>query len=381
MKVLIAMDSFKGSLASMEAGRAVAEGIRAFDPEAEVLVLPFADGGEGTAETLIYGLKGQEIHLRVTGPIGQPVDTSYGILPDGTAVMEMARAAGLPLVPKEKRDPLHTTSFGVGEMIRHALDRGCRKFLIGIGGSATNDGGMGMLQALGFMFLDKEGRSCSLGAKGLRDLQTIDVSPALSELGECTFQIACDVNNPLFGPNGCSAVFAPQKGATPLSVADMDRWMEAYAEKVRQSFPTADPSRAGAGAAGGLGFAFSAFLNGTLSPGAELVIKLLRIDELLPQYDLVITGEGCLDGQSVMGKGPGYLAKLAKHYRKPVIAYAGTLGKDVAVCKEYGIDAYFPTLPPFMSVEEAMEPKTAYRNLRETVYNTFRELKNGSTLP
>ncbi len=379
MKVLVALDSFKGSLTSLEAGQAVAEGIKACDPKAETLILPLADGGEGTVEALTYGLKGQEITLQVTGPLGQPVNSTYGILPDGTAVMEMASAAGLPLVPLEKRNPLYTTTFGLGEMIRDAINRGCRKFLIGIGGSATNDGGMGMLQALGFVFTDIGGSPSPFGAFGLKDLHMIHTSQAMPELSECTFQIACDVKNPLFGPTGCSMIFAPQKGASILTAEHMDRWMAYYSDMVREVFPHADPWYPGAGAAGGLGFAFSSFLNAQLSPGAELVLKLLRMEALLPLYDIVITGEGCLDEQSIMGKGPGYLAKLAKEYRKPVIAYAGILGNNVAVCKEQGIDAYYPTLPSFMPLEEAMVPQTAYRNLKQTVMETFMNIKIGST--
>ena len=244
MKIVTAIDSFKGSMTSMEAGRAVAEGIHRADAGAEVLVRPLADGGEGTVEALTSGMNGSRQQVQVTGPLGTPVICEYGIIEaSGTAVIEMAGAAGITLVPDEKRNPLYTTTYGVGEVIRDAIKKGCRRFIIGIGGSATNDGGTGMLQALGYGFLDKNGNQIPFGARGLKVLETITETHVLQELKECRFRIACDVTNSLCGEQGCSAVFGPQKGATPSMVVEMDQWLENYAALAGKKFPKADPNR------------------------------------------------------------------------------------------------------------------------------------------
>ena len=371
MNVVIAMDSFKGSLSSKEAGTAVREGIMKSAPETEITLCPLADGGEGTVDALCGDGNGRMIELTVTGPLGSPVTVRYGILDQAVAVIEIASAAGLPLIPEDKRDPLYTTTYGVGEMIRDAMDRGCREFIIGLGGSGTNDGGIGMLRALGWQFKDRDGRSVFSGGIGLRDLRMIISEKTDPRLPECKFRIACDVTNPLLGENGCSSVFAPQKGADPASVAEMDRWMEAYSQLVKEHFPSADPSAAGAGAAGGLGFAFSVFLQGRMESGAKIVGEYLKIEDKIRHSDLVITGEGCLDGQSTMGKGPMYIAGLGNRYGKPVIALAGTIGGGAEKCLKEGICAYFSVLSSPMSTAEAMEPKTAYSNLKNTAVQVF----------
>jgi len=369
MRVVVALDSFKGSLSSVEAGSAVRAAVRELDKDADVSLFPLADGGEGTVEALAAGMNGQMIPLTVTGPLGIPVKASYCILPDNTAVMEMAAAAGLTLVPEEKRDPMVTTTFGVGELIRDALDRGCRSFLIGIGGSATNDGGTGMLSALGYVFLDAEGNQIPAGAKGLERLAVIEGAP-LQELKDCTFRIACDVSNPLCGEKGCSAVFAPQKGAKKKDIPQMDIWLQNYA-----TIAGGDPDIPGAGAAGGLGFAFLHFLNASLEPGAQIVLEQTGIEAAIKNADLVITGEGRLDGQSVMGKAPVGVAALSKKHGKTVVAFCGCIGENAELCNEYGIDAYFSIAPGAVSLEEAMDRDNAYNNLKNTAKQVFRLIR------
>ena len=267
MKIVIAMDSFKGCLSSLEAGQAAREGILHAGFGDEVLVRPLADGGEGTLETLAQGLGGRVETVRVCGPLGSPVDARYAVLPGGTAVIEMAQAAGLPLVPPGKRDPLHATTFGVGELIRHAVRGGCRRFLLGLGGSATNDGGAGMLQALGFSLLDESGRPVARGAAGLRDLASLSAEGALPELRDCTFRAACDVTNPLCGPARLQRRVRPAEGRFSRTDPRVDGWLARYAALACRAFPGADPEAPGAGAAGGLGFAILAFLGGSLERG------------------------------------------------------------------------------------------------------------------
>lgn len=375
MRVVIAIDSFKGSLTSLRAGNAVKEAVLQADGCAEVVVLPLADGGEGTVETLSAGFGGHTVEVTVTGPLGEPTVARYGICEDGnTAVIEMSAAAGITLVPPEKRDPLYTTTYGVGELIKDAIRRGCRRFIVGIGGSATNDGGVGMLSALGYAFLNKDGKPVSLGAAGLAELAVISDDGVLPELKECTFRIACDVTNPLCGENGCSAVFGPQKGATAETVAQMDGWLRQYAALARTVSERADPNHPGAGAAGGLGFAFLSFTNAKLESGVTIVLEETQLEDHIRLADVVVTGEGRLDAQTVMGKAPIGVAKLAKRYGKRVIAFAGCVTDEAAVCNEHGIDAYFPIVPGAVSLEEAMDPDKAYRNLQRTAYQVFRLL-------
>lgn len=373
MKVVVAMDSFKGSLTSLAAGAAAREGILRADPAAEVLVRPLADGGEGTVEALVSGMGGRLRTVRVTGPLGEGVDCAYGVLGD-TAVIEMAGAAGLPLVPAEERDPLRTTTYGVGEVIADAIAQGCRRFLVGIGGSATNDGGAGMLQALGFGLLDAEGRDIPRGAQGLKKLARIETAGALPALAGCRFRVACDVTNPLCGEKGASAVFGPQKGARPADIPRMDAWLAAYAQIAAKAFPGADPEAPGTGAAGGLGFAFRTFLSGELEPGVQIVLEETRLAEALAGADVVVTGEGRLDGQTAMGKAPVGVARLAKARGCLVLALAGGVTRDAGACNGAGIDAFFPAVRGVTTLAEAMDPENARANLADAAEQAFRLL-------
>lgn len=374
MKIVVAMDSLKGSLSSLEAGQAVREGALHADPEAEVTVRPLADGGEGTVEALVAGMQGTLRRVTVTGPMGDPVECAYGILPDRlTAVVEMSGAAGLTLVKPARRDPLRSTTYGVGEVLRDAIGQGCRRFLVGIGGSATNDGGVGMLQALGYAFQDADGRPIPRGAAGLEKLHTIRADRVLPQLAECSFRIACDVTNPLCGPTGCSAVYGPQKGATPAMIAQMDGWLARYAQMAARLFPgKADPDHPGVGAAGGMGFAFLTFTNAVLESGIEIVLAETHLAEYIRQADLVVTGEGRLDCQTAMGKAPVGVARLAKKYGKPVIAFAGSVTPDASACNGQGIDAFFPILRQVCTLEQAMDPDTARHNLTAAAEQAFR---------
>ena len=378
MKVAIAIDSFKGSLSSIAAGTAAAEGVRRVFPDAECVVRPLADGGEGTVDALVAGLGGELKRVTVTGPAGKPTVAKYGLLPDSTAVMEMAEAAGITLVSGAEKNPLHTTTYGVGEMILDAVKNGARKFVVGIGGSATNDGGAGMLQALGFRLLDAEGHDIPRGGAGLTQLAKIE-HPSTSSLfplpSSLSFRIACDVKNPLCGPNGASAVFGPQKGATPEMVKELDSALEHFAEKVSefQGFRVSEVS--GTGAAGGLGFAFKAFLGAELVPGVDLILNETRLEDFIRDADVVITGEGRLDGQTVMGKAPIGVARLAKKRGKRVLAFSGILGDGVEAVNAAGIDAYFPILRKLVSLEEALDVSNASANLTATVEQAFRLLK------
>lgn len=369
MRAVIAIDSFKGSMTSPEAGMAAAAGIRRVYPDWEITVLPVADGGEGTVDALVTGLQGVKRTVTVQDPLGRPIPAQYGILPDGTAVIEMAAAAGLPLLKQEERDPLKTGTYGVGQLILDAIGMGCRSFIVGIGGSATNDGGMGMLKALGFGFYDNGGNAASL-----QNVARICCDGAAKELAECSFTVACDVNNPLCGPNGCSAVYGPQKGADPATVQLMDGWLVRYGELVKSVRPNADPNAPGAGAAGGIGFAFAAFLNGRLMPGIDMVLEVVGLEQAVQTADIVLTGEGRLDGQTVMGKVPVGVAAIAKRYGKKVVAFAGSVTPEAEVCNDHGIDAYFPILRRICTLEEAMDPENAKANMTATVEQVIRLL-------
>ena len=374
MKAVIAIDSYKGSLTTFEAGRAAAEGIKAVYKDAEAVICPLADGGEGTVEAITFSTGGRLCSVKVCGPLGNVVDAEYGVIDQTrTAIIEMSAAAGITLIKVEERDPLKTTTYGVGELIAHAIkENGCRHFIIGIGGSATNDGGVGMLQALGFSFLDADGKEISRGAKGLSTLAEIKCDGALPALTECEFHIACDVTNPLCGERGCSAVYGPQKGATPETVREMDAWLASYAKLSACVTGYDAASTPGAGAAGGLGFAFVSYLQGKLRSGIELVIGATGLEERIKDADVVITGEGRLDGQTYMGKAPIGVAKLAKKYGKPVIAFSGCVGEGAGTCNDHGIDAFFPILRSVCTLDEAMDKDNAYRNLKSTVEQAFR---------
>ncbi len=368
MKVTVAIDSLKGSLSSPEAGEAARRGILAACPSAEATVFPLADGGEGTVRALTAP-GGRLVTATVTGPLGDPVAAEYGILGDGTAVIEMAAASGLTLVPPERRDPKHTTTFGVGELIADAIRRGCRRFLVGIGGSATSDGGAGMLEALGFSLLRADGTPIERGALGLLSLDRIVADGVLPALAECDFRIACDVDNPLCGERGAAAVFAPQKGARPADIPLLDSALARLAER---SGSASLAEAAGAGAAGGLGFAFLTFLGGHLSSGVRLVIEMTGLLAALHDSDLVITGEGRLDGQSAFGKAPVGVATAAKEHGRPVVAIGGAVAPDAAALHDLGIDAYFPILDAPCTLAEAMEPERAKRNIERTVREAVR---------
>ena len=376
MKVTVAIDSFKGSLSTLDAGYSASEGVRRVFPDAECMVSPLADGGEGTAEAIISATGGKFVEVTVKGPLGEPLTAKYGVTPEGCAVLEMASASGITLVPDEKRNPLNTTTYGVGELIRHAIEvSGCRKFTVGIGGSATNDGGIGMLAALGFEFLDECGERVSVFGKGLEKIASIKTENAMRELSACEFSIASDVKNPLCGELGCSAVFAPQKGATSAIVKDMDLWLDRYASLTAKATGTDYKEHPGSGAAGGLGFAFLSYLGADLMPGIDLVIKETRLEEKIKDSDVVITGEGRLDGQSAMGKAPVGVAKTAKKYGKTVLAFSGCVTDDARALNECGIDAFFPILKAPCSLSEAMKAENAKKNLSDTVERAFRIIK------
>ena len=373
MRAVIAIDSLKGSLSSIEAGQAIEEGIRKADAKADVVIRPLADGGEGTVEALVCGMNGTLQHVKVTGPLGESVVCEYGIIAETkTAVIEMSGAAGITLVPDAKKNPLYTTTYGVGEVIRDAIEKGCRRFIVGIGGSATNDGGIGMLQALGYGFLNKDGQQVPFGAIGLKELETITDTYVLPELAECEFKIACDVTNPLCGENGCSAVYGPQKGANPSMIMEMDKWLRYYAALAREKFPKANPNESGTGAAGGLGFAFLTFTNAVLESGIKIVLEETKLESYVKGADVVVTGEGRLDFQTAMGKAPVGVAGVAKKFDIPVLAFAGSVTKDATECNKNGIDAFFPILRGISTLEEAMKPENAKQNLTDTAEQAFR---------
>ena len=375
MKVVVAIDSFKGSMSSLEAGESIKQGILKAKKDAKVEIRPLADGGEGTVEALSIGMGGKLINVEVTGPVGKKVNAVYGIVDSSkTAIIEMSQAAGITLVSGDEKNPLYTTTLGVGELIKDAINKGCRHFVVGIGGSATNDCGIGMLQALGYEFLDKEGNQVGFGASGVRDIVSIRDENVIKELSECYFRVACDVNNPLCGELGCSAIYGPQKGATKEMVADMDGWLKNYSKIVKEKYPDADSEYPGTGAAGGLGYAFFNFTNSKLESGIKIVLDETKLEEYVKDADIVVTGEGRLDHQTVMGKAPVGVANIAKKYNKKVIAFSGSVTEDAGVCNEHGIDAFFPILRRIVTLEEAMQTDTAKKNLTDTAEQVFRLL-------
>lgn len=375
MRVVVAIDSFKGSMSSLEAGEAISNGIKKAHKDTEVEIRPLADGGEGTVEALSIGMGGRLINVDVTGPVGRKVSAVYGIVDSSkTAIIEMSQAAGITLVSGDEKNPLYTTTFGVGELIKDAINKGCRHFVVGIGGSATNDCGIGMLQALGYEFLDKEGNQVGFGASGVRDIVSIRDENVIKELSECYFRVACDVNNPLCGELGCSAIYGPQKGATKEMVADMDGWLKNYSKIVKEKYPDADSEYPGTGAAGGLGYAFFNFTNSKLESGIKIVLDETKLEEYVKDADIVVTGEGRLDYQTVMGKAPVGVANIAKKYNKKVIAFSGSVTEDAGVCNEHGIDAFFPILRRIVTLEEAMQTDIAKQNLTDTAEQVFRLL-------
>ncbi len=368
MKIVIAPDSFKESLSSMEVASEIEAGFRVIYPDAEYVKLPIADGGEGTVAALVEATGGELVRLSVTGPLGDAVSSFYGRSGDGgTAVIEMAAASGLDLVPPAWRNPLETTSYGTGELIRHALDSGVRNFIIGIGGSATNDGGAGMLQALGARLLDADGNQIGYGGGPLESLARIDISGLDPRLQDSRIQVACDVDNPLTGERGASAVFGPQKGATPEMVRQLDANLGHFAALIRRDLGKDIEQSSGAGAAGGMGAALLAFLAADLRPGVEIVVEAIRLAEAVAGASLVITGEGRMDGQTVYGKAPIGVAKVAAAHQVAVIGLAGSLGDGVEAVYEHGISAVFSVVTGPCTLEQAL--KDAARNLRITARN------------
>lgn len=358
LRVVIAPDSFKGAATAREVANAIAAGLLRVTPELDVVTRPMADGGEGTVEALVDGTGGQIITETVTGPLGEPVSARYGLLGDGeTAVIEMAAAAGLPLVPADRRDPRVTTTFGVGELVSRALDRGARRLILGIGGSATNDGGAGFAQALGARLLDAEGRPLPPGGAALSRLDRIDVAGLDPRLRQVRCLVACDVDNPLTGPRGAAAVFGPQKGATPATVAELDAALARFAAVVARDLGVEIGDRPGAGAAGGLGGGLLAFCNADLRPGVEIVIEATGLRTALVDADLVITGEGRLDGQTMSGKTPFGVLRAARQVRGadvPVILLGGSIGPGAETLYEHGATALVPIAPGPIALADAM---------------------------
>ena len=376
MKVVIAIDSLKGSLSSIEAGQAAKKGIQTVFPEAEIIISPLADGGEGTTDALVEGMGGEKVSLAVTGPDGRKVDCYYGYIKEQKlAIIEMAMAAGITYLSEEERNPYTTTTAGVGEMIAHAIKKGCRQFVMGLGGSATNDGGTGMLEALGYEFYNEAGERINPMGGSLDEIVQIKDDKVLPELSECNFRAACDVENPLCGKNGASYIFGPQKGATLEDCEILDTKMKCYAQVVTKTIGKDYENDEGAGAAGGLGFATLAFLNAKLLPGVQLILEATQLDEKLAGADYAITGEGRLDAQTAMGKAPSGVAKLAKKHGCKVIAFAGAITPDAKACHDIGIDAFFPMVRGVCTLEEAMDKDNAKSNLQDVVEEVFRLFK------
>ena len=373
MKFVLAPDSFKESLTAKEVADAMEIGIKRVLPDAKCIKVPMADGGEGTVQSLVDGTNGTLYEVEVTGPIGNKVKARYGILGDNeTAVIEMAEASGIHYVQGEERNPMLTTTFGTGEVIKAALDKGIKKILIGIGGSATNDGGIGMLQALGGRFLDKEGNEIAFGGGSLDKLDKIDLSNFDERIKDIELVVACDVSNPLTGENGASAIFGPQKGATPEMVKILDENLEHFAKIVKDQVGKDFANEKGAGAAGGLGFALITFCQGCLKPGIDIVIKYSNLEEKMKDASYVITGEGCIDNQTKFGKTPYGVAQIAKKFDIPVIAISGKLGEGYKELYNYGFDALLSILPGIMTLDNALS--SGKENIENTVEDIVRLL-------
>ena len=371
-KIIVASDSFKGSLSSLGVAEAAAKAITEVCPECNVVKVDVADGGEGTMDALRGTLGGRKISIEVSDPLGRPVLASYVILDDGsTAVLEMATASGLPLLTPAERNPLKTSTFGTGQLIADALNRGCRKFLVGIGGSATNDAGMGMLQALGVRFFDVEGNLLQGRGESLELVHSIDMSSLCEGLSESEFIVACDVDAPLYGPKGAAYVFAPQKGADPDMVQQLDMGLKHFAGKVLSCNVTPGDSSytPGAGAAGGLGFGFIAFLNARLERGIEMVLDAIGFDSIIENADLIITGEGRVDSQTLTGKTPFGVLKRAEKQDIPVVAIGGSVTLDPQAALEAGFAGVYAVTPEGMPLETAMRPDVASENISNTVRN------------
>lgn len=382
MKVVIAIDSFKGSMSSIEAGNAAQKGVLSVWPDAEVVVIPVADGGEGTVFALSYGRDMREETITVTGPLGEKIKVTYCII-DNTAVIEMSAAAGLTLVSEDLRNPMNTTTYGVGEMIRDAVSKGCEKFIVGIGGSATNDAGTGMLAALGYEFFDAKGNTIEYGGKGLAKISDIGFENVMPGLSNIEFKVACDVDNPLLGEKGCSRIFAKQKGASDEDIEFMEKAIKKFADLTehiamcdmgylhgfaRKHSEVYNRDTKGAGAAGGLGYAFLMYTNAKLMSGIDIVTEYIGIEEMIKDADLVITGEGKIDQQTMMGKTPAGISKIAKKHDIPVYAFAGMIDDLGYICQEKGIfDKMFQLKREGDSLDNLMKKDVAERRLSEIV--------------
>jgi len=358
MKIVVAPDSFKGSLTAVGVSDAIGQGVREIFPEAEIVKIPMADGGDGTVQCLANATGGEILKEKVTGPLGDEVLASYGILGDKkTAVIEMAEASGLTLVPENRRNPLITTTYGTGQLIKASLDQGCRKMIIGIGGSATNDGGAGMVQALGVKLLDQEGKEVGFGGGELKKVFRIDTKYLDNRLSETKVLIASDVSNPLCGPKGATRIYGPQKGATPEVIEELDESLAYFAEIIKRDLNKDVKDIPGAGAAGGLGASLIAFLDAELRPGIEIIIEIVKLEQAIKDADLVITGEGKIDSQTIYGKAPIGVAKIAKKYNIPVIAIGAIIKEGAQVVHQYGIDTLIKVSDPPMKMDTPKSEK------------------------
>lgn len=372
MKIIIAIDSFKGSLTSAEAGKAVQESILQQCPDTQVEIIPIADGGEGMLDVMMNVTGAARHTATVHNPLMEPIQADYGISADGTtAFIEMAAASGLPLIGQEQRNPMKTTTYGTGELIKDALEKGCTRLVVGIGGSATNDAGMGMLQALGFRFLDKDGNTLGQGGETLGKTVHISTQKTNKMLKNAHFIVACDVQNPLYGPNGAAYVYARQKGADNEMIAALDEGLRYFAEVIRKETGKDIASVPGSGAAGGMGGGMLAFLDAELKSGADLLLEVSRFEERIADADLIITGEGRIDRQSLMGKIPGKILQAGRAHGIPVIAIAGCV-EDEPLLKEAGFAGVYATKPEGMPLEEAMKKEVAIRNIRLVIQNVMK---------
>ncbi len=371
---VLAPDSFKESMSAEQACQAMQRGVLQVFPDACCIAVPMADGGEGTVEALLRSLDGQGITCMVTGPlVTQQVSTYFAIVDYGrTAVLEMAKANGIHLLAAEQRNPMLTSTYGIGEMIKQALDRGIEKIIIGLGGSVTNDGGAGMAQALGVQFFNSTGEAIQVCGGNLDQINQIDISQLDARLKNTEILIASDVNNPLCGPNGASAIFGPQKGATPEMVQQLDRNLNHYANLVEASLGISIKNVAGSGAAGGLGFGLMAFADAKLQSGVELIIEQSRLAEKIAQADYVLTGEGKIDSQTALGKTPFGVAQVAQQFNKPVLAFAGLVGEGIESLFDAGFSQIVGINPPDCSLEEAL--KNGEVNLEKAVSKTIKNI-------
>lgn len=376
MKVVAAVDSFKGSMTSLEVAAAFEKGVKKVYKDAEFIKIPLADGGEGTVKALIDNLDGKMVNIKVKDPLMRDIDSFYGISGDGkTAVIEMAAASGLPLLSPDERNPLKATTFGTGELIKDALEKGCREFIIGIGGSATNDAGTGMLSALGYIFLDENGNELEPNGENLINIKSFKDDKVMKEVSEAKFLIACDVDNPFYGTNGATHVYGKQKGATGDIIKILDDGMRNFSNVIEKIKKTDISNISGAGAAGGLGGAFTAFFNSELKPGIDIITEKIELENKINGSDYVITGEGRIDFQSAMGKTPSGVAKLAKKYGIPVIAIGGSVDDEIGNIYDCGIIAAFSIIDSPMTLGEAMDTKNAQRLVEKTAEQIFRLIK------